>query len=71
MAPTFKPDGYPTVSPYLVVDGADRAIQSLTTVFSATELRRFTDDPGTDLRIEWIIFINNGSVYPKNSMQVP
>ncbi len=43
MKPTYKPDGYPTVSPYLVVDGADRTIQFLTDVFGATELRRFTD----------------------------
>jgi PhnB protein len=52
MKPTYKPDGYPTVSPYLVVDGADRTIQFLTDVFGATELRRFTDPQGQVIHAE-------------------
>ena len=41
-----KPDGYTTVSPYLIVDGAARTIDFLTSVLGAKEIRRFTDDKG-------------------------
>ncbi|AWM37050.1 Glyoxalase-like domain protein [Gemmata obscuriglobus] len=44
----FKPDGYTTVSPYLIVSGASTTIEFLTRVFDATEIRRF---PGEDGRI--------------------
>lgn len=40
-----KPETYPTVSPYLVVDRASRTIEFLVKVFDAVELRRF---PGPD-----------------------
>lgn len=38
---SYKPDGYSTVSPYLVVDGANATIGFLIRVFGAQELRRF------------------------------
>jgi uncharacterized glyoxalase superfamily protein PhnB len=41
----MKPDGYTSVAPYLIVDGAARTIDFLVKVFGATELRRF-DAPG-------------------------
>lgn len=41
----FKPENFNTVSPYLIVSGADGTIAFLKDVFGATELRRF---PGTD-----------------------
>jgi uncharacterized glyoxalase superfamily protein PhnB len=41
-----KPEGYTTVSPYLIVDGAGRTIDFLVRVFGAVELRRFADDAG-------------------------
>ena len=41
-----KPDGYTTVSPYLIVDGAARTIDFLTSALGAKEIRRFTDDKG-------------------------
>ncbi len=43
---SFKPDGYPIVSPYLIVKGAAGTIEFLVSVFSAHEIRRFTDDAG-------------------------
>ena len=43
---THKPDGYTTVSPYLIVNGAARTIDFLTSVLGAKEIRRFTDDKG-------------------------
>jgi PhnB protein len=52
MISTYKPDDYSSVSPYLVVDGADRTIQFLADVFGATELRRFPDDQGQVMHAE-------------------
>lgn len=53
---SYKPSGYTTVSPYLIVDGAADTIAFLTAVFGATELRRFPDDSGrlmhAEVRIE-------------------
>ena len=40
------PDGYSTVSPYLIVDGASIAMDFVKAVFDATEIRRFEDDEG-------------------------
>lgn len=42
----YKPAHASTVSPYLIVDGADATIAFLKTVFDAVELRRFADDAG-------------------------
>lgn len=47
MTKTFKPDGYPSISPYLIVDGADKTIQFLAATFGATEIRRFSKPDGT------------------------
>jgi uncharacterized glyoxalase superfamily protein PhnB len=41
MGVPFKPEGYTTVSPYLIVAGASRTIDFLVQVFDAVELRRF------------------------------
>ena len=52
----YKPDTYSTVSPYLIVNGADATIEFLQRVFGAIELRRFPDDAGklmhAEVRIE-------------------
>jgi PhnB protein len=47
-----KPEGYSTVSPYLVAQGAQRVIDFLKAVFDATELRRFDMPDGTILHAE-------------------
>jgi PhnB protein len=56
MGPPYKPEGYSTVSPYLIVDGASRTIEFLEHVFDAIELRRFPDASGklmhAEVRIE-------------------
>jgi PhnB protein len=52
MSDPHKPEGYTTVSPYLVVDGAARTLEFLAKVFGAEELRRFTDDEGGVLHAE-------------------
>lgn len=41
--PGHKPNGYSTVSPYLIVTGANETIEFLKHVFGAVELRRFPD----------------------------
>ena len=41
MAVKAKPDGYHTVTPYLVVDGAARLIDFLEEVFDAEQIERF------------------------------
>ena len=49
MSPSVKPipDGYPQVSPYLVVDGAAQAIDFYTRVLGATERMRMGGPGGT------------------------
>ncbi|MCE9567198.1 MAG: VOC family protein [Planctomycetes bacterium] len=47
MVNSFKPSGYTTVSPYLIVDGAARTIEFLVRALGAAEIRRFADDAGT------------------------
>lgn len=46
MTVSYKPDSYNSVSPYLIVDGAERTIDFLIAVFGAEELRRFPADDG-------------------------
>ena len=47
-----KPANYSTVSPYLIVNGADATIQFLKRVFDATELRRFPNESGKLMHAE-------------------
>ena len=49
---SYKPDGYTTVSPYLIVDGANATIEFLRNVFGAIELRRFPDPTGKVMHAE-------------------
>jgi uncharacterized glyoxalase superfamily protein PhnB len=48
----MKPEGYNSVSPYLIVDGAGELIDFLVTVFDAVEMRRFPDDSGRVMHAE-------------------
>lgn len=49
---SYKPDGYTTVSPYLVVDGAAATIEFLRKVFDAVEIRRFPGARGKIMHAE-------------------
>ncbi|MGH9309184.1 MAG: VOC family protein [Vicinamibacterales bacterium] len=49
---SHKPQGYNSVSPYLMVDGAARTIEFLSRVFGAVELRRFPTSDGAVLHAE-------------------
>lgn len=50
--PTYKPEHYTTVSPYLIVDGASATIAFLQAVFEAVELRRFAGADGKLMHAE-------------------
>lgn len=52
MSNSFKPMGYPSASPYLIVNGADSTIAFLVTVFGAEELRRIPDPNGRVMHAE-------------------
>jgi len=43
----WKPDGYPSVSPYLIVRDAERTLRFLETVFDATRLRVIARQDGS------------------------
>jgi uncharacterized glyoxalase superfamily protein PhnB len=67
MGIAYKPNGYNTVSPYLIVAGASSTIEFLKTVFGAVELRRFPDAAGkllhAEVRIEdTVVMIADGSI---------
>jgi PhnB protein len=52
MESQYKPANYSTVSPYLIVNGADATIDFLNQVFGAIELRRFPDESGKLMHAE-------------------
>jgi uncharacterized glyoxalase superfamily protein PhnB len=47
MTQSYKPTGYTSVAPYLIVDGAAGAIDFLVKAFGAEPLRRFDRPDGT------------------------
>lgn len=52
MSQRYKPDGYSTVSPYLIAAGAQKVIDFTRQVFGARELRRFDMPDGTVMHAE-------------------
>lgn len=48
----YKPDGYTSVSPYLIVNGAEVTITFLREVFGAEPLRRFPTEDGSLMHAE-------------------
>ena len=46
MSKNYKLGDFSTVSPYLIVDGANKTIEFLKKVFGAVEVRRFSDADG-------------------------
>ena len=49
---SYKPVGYTSVSPYLIVNGANATIEFLKTVFGAVEIQRFADPSGKIMHAE-------------------
>jgi uncharacterized glyoxalase superfamily protein PhnB len=72
----YKPDGYNSVSPYLVVAGAQKMIELLKTVFDAKELRKYENPDGTLLHAEVmvddsVIMLGDASAdYPANKILI-
>jgi PhnB protein len=46
MSDNWKPEGYTSISPYLMIDGAQKEIDFLRKTFDAKELRRFDGSDG-------------------------
>lgn len=69
----YKPANYNSLSPYLIVDNAQKLVDLLKVIFSATELRRFEHDNVTIAHIELklndtVIMISNSTDnYPANT----
>ena len=55
MNKTFKPEGYASLSPYLVVDGAQKLIDFLLATFGAKVTRRFDNADGSLMHGEVMI----------------
>jgi uncharacterized glyoxalase superfamily protein PhnB len=52
MTPSYKPEGYSNVSPYLIAAGAQGVIDFLKKAFSARELRRYDMPDGSIMHAE-------------------
>jgi uncharacterized glyoxalase superfamily protein PhnB len=52
MENNFKPEGYNSVSPYLIVNGAQKMIDLLKKIFNAEELRRYDRADGSIMHAE-------------------
>ena len=52
MKADFKPKGYNSVSPYFIVNGAQRFIDLMKQIFNATELRRYDMPDGSIMHAE-------------------
>jgi len=69
----FKPKDYNSLSPYLIVDDAEKLVDLLKTIFSAEELRRFNHEDGKiahlELKIDDSILMlsNSTDAYPANT----
>lgn len=68
----YKPKNYNSLSPYLIVDNAQKLVDLLKTIFNATELRRFDRDNGKiahmELRFDDTVLTISDSLenYPAN-----
>jgi PhnB protein len=49
---SYKPEGYTSVAPYLIVSDASATIEFLVKAFDAEELRRFNDPDGRIMHAE-------------------
>lgn len=63
---SFKPDGYNSVSPYFIVNDAQKFVVFLTQVFDAVEKRRYNNSDGSIMHLELqiddsIIMLGNAS----------
>jgi PhnB protein len=52
MPHSYKPENYNSVSPYMIVEGIEKLISLLSTVFDITTERRFDNPDGSIMHIE-------------------
>jgi uncharacterized glyoxalase superfamily protein PhnB len=70
MSISYKPAGYTSVAPYLIVSNAGDTLKFLAAVFDAKELRKFTDTNGrvvhAEVRIDdtVVMFAEGGGAFP-------
>ena len=70
----FKPENYNSLSPYLLVDDAQKLVDLLKVIFDAKELRRYDNDNGSIRHLELkiddtvIMLANSLENYPANKM---
>jgi uncharacterized glyoxalase superfamily protein PhnB len=68
----YKPQGYNSVSPYLIVEGAQKLIDLLKEIFNARELRRYDNADGTIMHVELqlddtvLMLADASSAFPAN-----
>lgn len=73
---TFKPAGYNSVSPYFIVNGAQKLIDILKKIFDVHELRRYDMPDGTIMHAEVklddsvIMIADSNEQYPPNQLLV-
>ena len=73
MISNYKPENYNSLSPYLIVDNAQKLVDLLKIIFKATEFRKFYNDNGTIAHIELkiddtiIMISNSNDNYPANT----
>jgi PhnB protein len=72
MRVSYKPANYNSVSPYLIVQGAQKMVDLLKELFGATVLRRYDHPDGTVLHMEMrlddsvIMLADSNENYPPN-----
>jgi PhnB protein len=76
MEKQFKPVDYNSVSPYFIVDGAQKLIDMLVEIFNANELRRYDMPNGTIMHVEVqiddsvIMIADSSQQYPANKFLI-
>jgi uncharacterized glyoxalase superfamily protein PhnB len=51
----YKPENYTSLSPYLIVNGAQRLADLLTVIFNGKELRKYNRPDGSIMHLEILI----------------
>ena len=68
MSTPYKPENYNSLSPYLIVDDAQKLVDLLKKIFKANELRKFEHENGTIAHIE--LKIDDSILMISNSTEV-
>jgi len=73
MNSVYKPAGYNSLSPYLIVDNCRKMIELLAAIFNATELRKYENADGSIMHVELkiddtvIMLADSSETYPANT----